>query len=125
VTGVFDDVNDEVQYSGLWTQGSFPDAAGGTVSFSNDPGAAARLSFEGSEITYVYSRAFNRGIAEVKVDGISRGDIDLYSPRIIWQARTAFRDLMPGKHTFELIVSGRKHAAASDRYVDLDALIVH
>jgi hypothetical protein len=79
--------------------------------------------FEGTAVTYVYTKAWNRGIAEVKLDGISRGEIDLYSPKIVWQARTAFTGLTSGKHTFELIVAGRKEAAATDRYVDLDALV--
>jgi len=125
ITGTFDDINDDVVYSGLWTHGSFPEAAGGTVSYSNSPGAAARLQFEGSEITWVYTKAFNRGIAEIKLDGIARGDVDLYSPKNVWQARKTFGGLPPGKHTFEVIVAGRKDAAARDRYVDLDALIVH
>ena len=125
VKGTFDDGSDDLQYSGLWNHGSFPAAAGGTVSYSNSPGAVASLSFEGSEITYVYSKAFNRGIAEIRLDGIARGDIDLYSSSIVWQARTAFRDLTPGKHTFEVTVSGRKDAAATDRYVDVDAFVVH
>jgi hypothetical protein len=124
VTGMFDDVSDEIQYSGLWGHGSFPRAAGGTVSYSNDRGAVAQLLFEGGEIAYVYTKAFNRGVAEVKLDGVARGEIDLYSPKIIWQARKTFGDLAPGKHTFELIVTGRKDAAATDRYVDVDALIV-
>jgi hypothetical protein len=124
-TGTFDDSNEEIHYAGQWNHGSFPPAAAGTVSYSNDPRAVAWLSFEGSEITYIYSKAFNRGIAEIKLDGTARGDIDLYSPRIIWQARAEFRNLTPGKHTFELIVSGRKQAAASDRYVDVDAFVVH
>jgi len=125
VKGTFDDVSQDIHYAGAWSHGSFPFAAGGTVMYSNSPGSVARLSFEGSEITYVYSRAFNRGIAEVKLDGIPRGEIDLYSPKIVWQARTVFGDLSPGKHTFEVIVSGRKDSPATDRYVDVDALIVH
>jgi len=125
VKGTFDDVSDDIQYAGAWNHGSFPAAAGGTVSYSNSAGAVARLAFEGSEITWIYSKAFNRGIAEVKLDGIARGDIDLYSPKIIWQAQTVFRDLPPGKHTFEVTVSGRKDAPATDRFVDIDALIVH
>lgn len=124
-TGIFDDMSDEMHYAGQWNHGSFAAAAAGTVSDSKDPRSVAWLSFEGREITYVYSKAFNRGIAEVRLDGIARGDIDLYSPNTVWQARTAFRNLTPGKHTFELIVSGRKQAVATDRYVDVDALIVH
>jgi hypothetical protein len=125
VTGTFDDISDDIVYTGEWSHASFAEAAGGTVSFSSSPGAAARLAFEGSEITWVYTKAFNRGVAEVKLDGISRGDIDLYSPKIVWQARQTYGGLTPGKHTFEVIVTGRKDAAATDRYVDLDALIVH
>jgi len=125
VTGTFDDTSDDIRYVGRWNHGSFPAAAGGTASDSNDPGSVAWLPFEGSEITYVYSKASNRGIAEVKLDGVTRGEIDLYSPKPVWQAQTAFRQLKPGKHTFEVTVSGRKAAAAADRYVDVDALIVH
>jgi hypothetical protein len=95
------------------------------VSYSNAPGAWASVSFEGNEITWVYTKAFNRGIAEVKLDGLARGDIDLYSPKIVWQARQTFKVLAPGKHTFEVTVSGKKDAAATDRYVDLDAFIVN
>jgi hypothetical protein len=125
VTGTFDDISDDIVYTGLWSHSSFAEAAGGTVSFSNSPGAVARLSFEGTQITWVYTRAFNRGIAEVKLDGIARGDIDLYSPKIVWQARKTFDGLALGKHTFEVIVAGRKQAASTDKYVDVDALIVH
>jgi hypothetical protein len=124
VTGNFDDISDDIAYTGEWSHASFAEAAGGTVSFSNSPGAAARLSFEGTQITWVYTKAFNRGIAEVKLDGISRGDVDLYSPKIVWQTRKTFDGLTPGKHTFEVIVTGRKDAAATDRHVDLDSLIV-
>ena len=97
VTGTFDDISDDIHYTGLWSHGLFAEAAGGTVSFSNDPGAVARLSFEGSEITWVYTKAFNRGIAEVKLDGIARGEIDLYSPKIVWQARKTFDRSDAGK----------------------------
>jgi hypothetical protein len=124
VTGTFDDVSDDIDYTGLWSHALFREASGGTVTYSNNPGASARLSFEGTEITWVYAKAFNRGTAEVKLDGVSRGEIDLYSPKIVWQTRKTFDGLAPGKHTFEVTVTGRKDAAATDRYVDVDALIV-
>jgi hypothetical protein len=124
MTGTFDDTSDDIQYTGFWTHTLFRDSAGGTLSFSKDPRSIARLSFEGSEITYVYTKAFNRGVAEITLDGVARGDVDLYSKNTVWQARMAFRNLTPGKHTFELTVAGRKQAAATDQYVDLDALIV-
>lgn len=123
VTGTFDDTSDEIAYSGIWTHASFPWARQESLSFSNDAGSSARLSFEGTEITWVYARAPNRGIASVKIDGAPRSDFDLYSPTIMWQSRTTFRGLAPGKHTFEVAVTGRKDKISTDLYVDVDALI--
>jgi hypothetical protein len=123
-TGTFDGSSDEIEYSGAWTRGVFPEAVEGTISYANATSASARLAFSGTEITWVYTRAFNRGIGSVKIDGVSRSDVDLYSPKIIWQAKTVFGNLAPGKHTFEVTVTGRKAAAATDRYIDIDALVV-
>jgi hypothetical protein len=123
-TGTFDDTSDEIEYTGAWTHASFTNAAGGTVSFASEPAAGARLEFRGTEITWVYTKAFNRGIASVKIDGVPREDIDLYSPTIVWQSRTTFGGLAAATHTFELTVTGRKDAPATGRFVDLDALVV-
>jgi len=125
LNGTFENGNEELTYGGQWFSGSFHEAASGSIMFSNQPGASAKLSFEGNEITWVYSRAFNRGVAVVKLDGASRGEIDLYDPKIIWQTRKTFTGLGAGKHTFEVIVTGKKAAAATDSYVDVDELIVH
>jgi hypothetical protein len=119
-----DDVNPAIVYSGQWTHALFRDAAKGTTSFSTAIGSSARVSFTGTSVTWVYARAFNRGIASVKIDGVPRGDVDLYSANIVWQASTMFKDLSPGAHTLELTVSGRKDKAAADRYIDLDAFVI-
>jgi len=124
LTGAFDGTSDEIQYSGAWTHGRYPQAANGTLSYSNSAESSAQLSFQGTEITWVYARAWNRGIASVKIDGVARGDVDQYGPKIIWQSRTTFPDLAPGNHTFEVTVTGRKDDAATDRYIDIDALVV-
>ncbi len=124
VTGTFDDTSEEIDFSGPWTHGSFPLAAGGTSSYSNVPGATARLTFEGTSVTWVYAKAFNRGFASVRIDGIPRNDVDLYSPGIAWQSSTTYSGLAPGSHTLELMVAGRKDAPAKDSFVDIDALVV-
>lgn len=124
VTGTFRSDSEDIDYAGNWSRGTFAQAASGTETFSNSPGAVFRLEFEGTKITWVYAKAYNRGIAAIKLDGVTRGEADLYSPKIGWQSRTAFGDLKPGKHVFEVTVSGRKDTAATDRYVDVDELIV-
>jgi hypothetical protein len=120
-----DDTDDAIDYVGAWSHGNFEGARGGTLSYSRDAGAVARATFQGSEITYIYTKAFNRGIAEIRIDGISKGNIDLFSPNIVWQARNAFGGLRRGKHTVEVLVTGNKNLKAADSYVDVDALIVH
>src|SRR5208337_2140955 len=70
--GLYDDFNPAIVFTAVWTHDRrFSDAMHGTISYSNDDGAAFRLRFTGSEITYVHTRAFNRGIAEVLIDGKS------------------------------------------------------
>jgi uncharacterized membrane protein len=123
-TGTFDDLSDDIDYTGVWTHTSFAAASGGTLSFSNDPVASARLTFHGTEITWMYAKAWNRGIVSVTIDGMPRGDFDLYNPTIVWQSHTTFTGLAPGDHTFQLAPTGRKRPAATDRYMDIDALVV-
>lgn len=62
------------------------------------PGDLFRVAFEGTGITWVYTKASNRGLAEVRVDGIRMGLVDLYSKEPLWQARSSFGDLGPGPH---------------------------
>jgi hypothetical protein len=123
-TGKFDGTSDEIDYYGSWTRARYPAAVDGTLNYSKAAGSSAQLSFEGTEITWVYARAGNRGIGSVKIDGVPRGEIDLYNPKIVWQSHTTFGGLAPGKHTFEVTVAGRKDAAATDQYIDIDALVV-
>ena len=124
VTGEFDGTSDEIDYYGSWTRGRYPAAVDGTLNYSKAGGSSAQLLFEGTEITWVYALAGNRGIGSVKIDGVPRGDIDLYNPKIVWKSHTTFGGLAPGKHTFEVTVAGRKDAAATDQYIDIDALVV-
>jgi hypothetical protein len=120
-----DDTNPAVVYSGTWTAGAFAPAFRGTVTFSDRRGAAARFSFEGAELQYIYTKAPNRGIALVSIDGSPRGTVDLYDPQIIWQARSVFGGLKPGPHQAEIQVLGRHDPSSSGDFVDIDALVGH
>ncbi len=123
-SGEYDDFDVRVLYRGLWTRGRFPEAAHGTLTYSKAPGAALLFPFDGAEVVYVYTKAFNRGIAEITLDGESQGTIDLYSPSVEWKTASPFRANGPGRHTLQIRVAGRKSASATDVFVDLDALIV-
>ncbi len=124
-SGNYDDTDLAVDYWGQWSTGrQFPKAAHATVTYSNRPGDWFRLAFQGTEITWFYTKAFNRGRAEVFLDGARQAAVDLYSRATVWQARTSYRGLPPGRHALEVRVLGQKHPAATDGAVDVDLLVV-
>ena len=120
-----DDANSAVIYSGSWTAGAFGSAFRGTLTYSDQPGAVARFWFEGTELQYVYTKAPNRGMARVTIDGGPGGTIDLYDPQIVWQERKVFSGLKAGRHKAEIQVLGRHNAASSGDFIDIDALVGH
>ena len=123
--GRYDDPDDSIDLNAAWTRDvQFPDADRHTLTYSNIPGASASLRFRGAAVTYVYTRAFNRGIAEVLIDGRSRDRRDLYSARTAWRVRTRYEGLGAGEHVIEIRVTGARNPRASDCFVDLDELVV-
>jgi hypothetical protein len=120
-----DDTSPAVVYAGKWSAGAFGSAFRGTLTYSDAPGATARFSFEGTGLLYAYTRAPNRGMALVTIDGSMSRTVDLYDPQPVWQARTLFDGLKPGTHRAEIQVLGRHNPASSGDFVDIDALAGH
>jgi hypothetical protein len=119
-----DDSNKTIAYVGNWGHGKFAQAHDASLSYSNDAGASARATFQGTQITWVHSKAVNRGIVEVRIDGVSKGKIDLYSASTIWRTEDTFKTFGPGAHTFEVLVTEDRNPLATDHFADVDALIV-
>ena len=124
--GTFDDFSPLIRYRGAWTRDSVSStgAMSRTLTYSNVAGSQALFSFEGRALTYVYTKAWNRGIAEITIDGAERAPVDLYSPRIEWQQHVNYCCFAPGRHELSIRVTGGKHPGATSCYVDIDALIV-
>ena len=123
ISSAVDDSNNSVGYAGVWQAGLLRDAFGGTLTYSDQPGATARVCFEGTELQYVYTKASNRGSAEVTIDGMQH-EIDLYNPQLIWQAHTEFGGLQPGCHCAVVRVLGRHAAGSSGNFIDVDGFVV-
>ena len=66
-------------------------------------------------MTYVYTKAPNRGSAAVMIDGIARPNLALRSATVEWQKQTVYAGLGEGRHEIEIRVV--------DGYVDIDALL--
>jgi hypothetical protein len=117
-----DNSSPRVNYSGRWQNGEFRGAFRDTIAFSAEAGATVRFEFEGTEFEYIYTKAYNRGMALVTIDGITRGTLDLFEPWTRWQANTVFGGLKPGRHTVEIRVLGRRNERSAGDTVDIDAL---
>jgi hypothetical protein len=122
--GLYDDFNPAIVLRGYWTRDEafeIPDFH--TISYSDSPGAAILFAFDGKSLTYVFTKAPNRGFASVTIDGVARDTVDLYSPRIEWLARYTY-SLVPGRHQVVISVTGRKNPQSTAAFVDLDSFFV-
>jgi hypothetical protein len=123
--GTYDDRDPLINYTGAWLHDrQFKQASSGSITYSNQPGDSFKLFFSGTAIEYVYTKALNRGTAEVWIDRKKLAAIDQYAPSIEWQQRTVFSGLASGPHTIEVRVTGERNPGSSGLYVDLDALVV-
>lgn len=124
-SGFYDDSDPAIVYQGSWIQNKgWPQALFTTVTFSNLPGSKVRFVFQGSSLTYVYTKAPNRGRADVTIDNIPKATLDLYAPTPEWQSRSVFK-LSAGQHLAVITVLPDKNPKSSDRFVDVDTFEVH
>jgi glycosyltransferase involved in cell wall biosynthesis len=123
--GKYDETDSRITFDGSWRRSKiFPSTYQQTVTFSNQPGAEIHFNFVGHGLEYVYTKAFNRGVAELLVDGSRKAVVDLYSPETKWQAQTMIDGLAPGHHAASIRVLGKKNSRASNCFVDLDSVVV-
>jgi 4-amino-4-deoxy-L-arabinose transferase-like glycosyltransferase len=123
--GTYDDMDRRIEYTGAWVHDpQFVEAANGSLTYCVVPGASLRLEFVGSGITYRFTKASNRGIAQVSIDGAEQGRIDMYSREKAWHSERTFGGMPAGKHVFEVQVLSEKNPESSGTYVDLDSIAV-
>jgi hypothetical protein len=106
-----------------WYDNQFARASGGSLVYSDHPGDLIRLRFRGGSVRYVFTRAFNRGTAEVRIDGRANR-VNLYAPQTEWQSFADFGNLGEGVHVMEIRVTGERDLRSSGKYVDLDKIVV-
>lgn len=95
-------------------------------SFSNTLGSTHSITFIGDRIELIADRDPFRGRAEVLINGVSRGIIDLYSASTQAQV-TVFNaeGLPPGPNTITVRVLNQRQAAARATFVAIDAYRVY
>jgi len=122
---LIDDQSSQPKYRGRWrTLRQFGLACGGTLSYTDEPGAEVSLTFNGTSVTYVFTRAYTRGQVEVLIDGGHRDVIDQFSSGIEWRSEATYGGLAPGQHTITIRSLHSKAAASTDYDVDVDGFVV-
>ena len=123
--GLIDDQSPRLQYRGRWrTLQQFGQACGGTLSYTSEPGADVSLTFQGTSVTYLFTRAYTRGRVEVLIDGAHRDVIDQFSSGIGWRSEAVYGGLAPGQHTITIRSLRSKSEASTDYDVDVDGFVV-
>jgi hypothetical protein len=119
--GDYDDTSSAVRYGGPWLHDrQFASAAGHTVSYTSDPGSFAQIRFRGRRVRLVYTAAFNRGVGEVVLDGVSVARLDQRSDETRWQTEAAFEASGDGLHTLRVILTAERPGA----FLDVDRFLV-
>ncbi|HUE20083.1 MAG TPA: glycosyltransferase [Bryobacteraceae bacterium] len=122
--GIYDDFDLAILFNGPWIKDkSWPQTHAHTVTYSNVPGSEIRIAFQGGLLTYVYTKATNRGKADILIDGVHRATLDLYSPETEWQSRATFKEAA-GQHLAVITILPDKNPKSSDRFIDVDAFEV-
>ena len=122
--GTYDERNSAVKWIGTWTQTTYSGAYNNTLTYSSTAQYAATLTFTGTQVTYYYTKHSQRGKAQVTIDGVDKGVLDLYSATLLLQQTTTYSGLGSGIHTIHIEVTGTKNPSSSDVMVDVDAFRV-
>ncbi|MFO7537130.1 MAG: PKD domain-containing protein, partial [Chloroflexota bacterium] len=106
-----------------WVTSNAVRASRGYVYYSQTANDTVTLDFEGTWIGVGFLTASNAGMAEIFIDGVSRGVVDTYNS----SARTLslyYDDLVPGSHTLTIHILGMRNPSSSANRVHLDYIDV-
>ncbi|HJU44099.1 MAG TPA: Ig-like domain-containing protein [Vicinamibacterales bacterium] len=128
----FEERDASVSVSGTWQEhmdsnwsGTSPNTGGGAALRANTAGATAEITFNGSAVQWISSRAPDSGIAEVSLDGGPVTQVDLYAATQSLQVPVfSASGLAAGPHTLRISVTGQRNASATNSWVPVDAFDV-
>ena len=114
--GTYDDRERRIEYTGGWFHDNqFPEPYERTLTYSDAMGDRAAFTFEGRAVTYSFTRASNRGQAEIWIDGALTRTLDQHSPETQWRSSQKFT-VSAGVHRFEVRVQSG--------FVDVDSITI-
>ncbi|MBI3621120.1 MAG: RHS repeat-associated core domain-containing protein [Nitrospirae bacterium] len=115
-----------------WSTQSQGNASGGSYAYSNAVGDTASVVFTGTGVQWISAKSKDSGIAQVYLDGVLQGSVDLYQQggtlgqnnasyqQVVWSAT----GLTNTTHLVDVIVTGTKNSSSSNTYIAVDAFVV-
>jgi hypothetical protein len=123
--GKYDDVNLHLLFKGTWMRDrQFAETVNRTLTYTDQIGDSVQLTFVGTELVWRFTRAFNRGIASVEIDGKLVGEVDQYAADTQWRSEARFSGLKEARHTAVIRILPRRNPAAKGNFIDVDELEV-
>ena len=117
--GVYDDSHANWVLTGAWVQNQGTSGPfNNSFTLTSDTSARASFQISGSAFRFRYTRAANRGVITVYIDGVKDVDLNASSTALAWQAVYTRTGLTTGNHTIEL----RHGGGAAGSHIDFDAL---
>jgi Tol biopolymer transport system component len=121
--------NANFEFPGTWSTGSTWSASGGSFTYTNAPGSAVSVTFDGTYLDWFATTGPGYGKAQVTLDAGEPGEVtttvDLYSSYTKYKQRvygTGF--LEDGAHTLSIYWIGQKNYYATGTTIDVDAFDV-
>ena len=122
-SGIRDDRDPAITYGSTWIQSPYPARYGGTQSYSDSPGKTAAFTFYGTQVSYIYARQFNLGIAQVSIDGQPVEQIDQYAPLFFGYQVATYSGLVNTVHTITVSATGTRNPQSPQSFVVVDGFI--
>lgn len=109
----------------LYDPPNYTDFYGGRTRYSNQGGPGGplfRVNFVGDSLVWYFTKAANRGMVAVTIDGEDWGVKDLYSATTLRHQTLTFSRLGAGVHHLTVQNIGQKNPASSGYSVDVDQI---
>ena len=119
-----DDTSLSVAYD-AWVPAKSTKASGGTYISAATSSSFVSFDFRGRSVDLTTATGPNYGKAQIFIDGISQGVVDLFSTRQQWRVVKSFGGLAPGAHTIKVSVLGAKNPSSHGKNVVVDAFTAH
>lgn len=111
-----------IQYNS-WRGAKNVNATNGTFRVTRTADATAKFVFTGTSVKWITAKGPKYGQAEVFIDNVSQGIVDLYAPTNKWQVKRKYTGLSNAQHSIEIKVLGQKNPAATNSFVVVDGFI--